>query len=121
VDILKSSICYDNKRFVSVENTKTGEVSKKTVFHYHQNNELIWAEYCGGEIVKGFLIGKADKDGRLEFGYQHINIHSEIRIGICQSFPEYLNDGRLRLKESWQWLNGDKSAGSSIIEEATEV
>ncbi len=110
-------ICYDNKRFVSVENTANGDVSEMTIFHYHQENELVWAEYCGGEILKGFLIGKADRNGRLEFCYQHINCRSELRIGICRSLPEQLSDGRLRLTESWQWLNGDKSAGLSVIEE----
>ena len=30
---------------------------------------------------------------------------------------ERLPDGRLRFKESWQWLSGDRSAGTSEIEE----
>ena len=113
----KQNINYDNRKFVSIANTENGEVSDKTKFHYHQENDIIWAEYSGGNIVKGFLIGKVDKKSMLEFGYQHINNNFEIRIGICSSSPEWLNDGRLRLIESWQWLNGDKSKGSSIIEE----
>ena len=47
----------DNKKFVAVENTANGEVSSQTEFHYHQQGKMIWAEYCGGEILKGFLIG----------------------------------------------------------------
>ena len=48
---------YDNKKFVAVENTANGEVSSQTEFHYHQQGKMIWAEYGGGEILKGFLIG----------------------------------------------------------------
>jgi hypothetical protein len=120
VVLLSQNICYDNKHFIAVTNTDNGEVSKSTVFHYHQENDIVWAEYSGGEIVKGFLIGKADRDSRLEFSYQHVNIHSEIRVGICKSSPERLDDGRLRLIETWQWLNGDKSTGSSVVEEVIQ-
>jgi len=67
------------------------------------------------------MIGKAYKDGRLEFGYQHMNIRAEIRIGVCTSSPERLADGRLRLNETWKWLSGDNSTGSSIIEEVTAL
>ena len=48
----------DDKKFVAVENTANGEVSSQTEFHYHQQGKMIWAEYGGGEILKGFLIGK---------------------------------------------------------------
>lgn len=44
----------DNKKFVAVENTANGEVSSQTEFHYHQQGNMIWAEYGGGEILKGF-------------------------------------------------------------------
>jgi len=108
---------YNGKIFTTVNNTENGEVSDKTKFFYHQDGEIVWAEYSGGDIAKGFLIGKADEDGRLEFSYQHINTHSKIRIGVCKSSPEKLSDGRLRLNESWQLLNGDCSKGTSILEE----
>ena len=49
----------DNKKFVAVENTSNGEVSSQTEFHYHQQGKMIWAEYGGGEILKGFLIRKS--------------------------------------------------------------
>ena len=37
--------------------------------------------------------------------------------GICQSTPELLPNGKLRLHEAWQWTAGDRSKGSSVIEE----
>lgn len=114
---LNESISYDNRQFTSVTNSSNGEVSELTIFNYHQECNIIWAEYLGGDILKGFLVGKVCDDAHLEFSYQHINKSMEIRIGTCSSIPEILQDGRLRLIESWQWLNGDNSKGQSVIEE----
>ena len=44
---------------------------------------MIWAEYGGGEILKGFLIGKWIDDTQIEFTYQHLNQSLENRLGRC--------------------------------------
>jgi hypothetical protein len=31
--------------------------------------------------------------------------------------PEVLPDGKIRLRENWQWTSGDFSEGESVIEE----
>ena len=77
-------------------------------------------EYYGGSIIKGFIIGQVFNNGNISFYYQHINNDNDIRIGKCDSKPELLENGLLRMYESWQWLNGDKSAGNSILEEIKE-
>lgn len=48
----------NNKIFIALENSESGEVSEQTRFHYFQQDKMVWAEYKGGEILKGFLIGK---------------------------------------------------------------
>ncbi|WP_321538875.1 hypothetical protein [Flavobacterium piscinae] len=37
--------------------------------------------------------------------------------GICHSKPEIMENGKIRLHETWQWTSGDYSNGESIIEE----
>jgi hypothetical protein len=110
-------INYDNRRFVSVANTDNGEVTSDTIFQYHQDGDLVWATYRGGSVVFGALIAKADDAGRLEMRYQHLNAAGELMTGLCRSTPERLPDGRLRLREVWQWTSGDGSRGESVIEE----
>ena len=39
--------------------------------------------------------------------------------GRCTSIPRE-EDGRLVLKENWQWLTGDKSFGESEVEEVID-
>ena len=108
---------YDSKIFVPKSNTENGEVNQSTVFHYHQKEDVVWAQYSGGEIKQGFLVGTVNVDGELNFTYQHLNEFNELRLGKCHSVPTITPDGKIELYENWQWLNGDKSKGSSIITE----
>lgn len=105
----------EGKIFQSIENTENGEVSSETLFHYHQEGEIVSADYSGGSIVKGHLLGKMVKAGHLEFTYHHINSQGQLMTGKCASVPTVLADGRLQYSESWQWLSGDKSTGNSIV------
>ncbi|MCX6217563.1 n-acetylglutamate synthase [Spirosoma sp.] len=110
---------YKNKTFRSVTNTDNGEVSSETLFHYQQQDKLVWAEYAGGSIVKGFLIAVVLPDNSLDMRYEHINTQGELMTGRCLSTPEILPDGRIRLHEQWQWTSGDQSSGESVIEEVS--
>jgi len=112
-----TKINYDNKTFTSVQNSETGDVNTETVFHYHQKDNLVWAEYTGGEIVFGSLIAKVTDDDSLEMHYQHLNAQGELMTGKCFSTPEILADGRIRLYEKWQWTSGNLAKGESIVEE----
>ena len=114
------SISYHNKTFVSTTNTANSEISSSTVFHYHQSHNnpgIVWAEYTGGSIAKGFLIATIQPDYSLDARYEHVNDKGELMTGKCYSTPELLGDGRIRLHESWQWTSGDESSGESIVEE----
>lgn len=112
-----TDICYEGKCFAPVMNATNGEVNNQTLFYYHQSGNIMWADYAGGEIKKGNIIGTVRSNGELEFYYQHINLRNELRIGKCHSIPHILNNGKIELSEKWQWLNGDKSQGSSIVRE----
>jgi hypothetical protein len=110
-----TSICYDGKQFIPKLNTENGEVDNRTIFSYRQTGNIISAEYEGGDIIQGYLLGAVAQNGELDFHYQHINTNKEIKIGKCHSVPHVLDNGKLKLNEEWQWLNGDKSTGSSVI------
>ena len=49
--------------------------------------------------------------------YHQINLREELSTGICFSKPEIMDNGKIRLYESWEWTSGDKSNGNSILEE----
>ncbi len=108
-------INYNNKVFYSLSNTNNGEVNSETIFHYFHDEDIIWANYAGGFIAKGYLVGTCDLEGNLDFYYQHININNKIKLGKCHSIPVVLENGKIELHEAWQWLIDDKSSGKSII------
>jgi hypothetical protein len=108
---------YHNKKFQPVSNTKNGETSEETLFYYQQEGNILTCSYSGGQIVCGQLIGLVDADGNIDMRYQQVNTKGELMTGICQSTPEILTDGRIRLHEIWQWTSGDQSKGNSILEE----
>jgi len=114
------SISYENRKFRSIQNSESGEVGANTLFHYHQSDDLVWAEYSGGEIVFGTLIARVHDDNSLDMRYQHLSRLGELMTGVCRSTPEILTDGRIRLHEKWTWTCGDHSSGESIIEEISD-
>lgn len=109
------TVSLDGRRFAGVTNSPEGEVGSSTVFTYHQEGEMIWADYAGGEVRKGFLVGTRTQ-GTLEFRYAHLNMSGETANGVCASRIEVLADGRLRLHESWSW-ESRAGIGSSVVEE----
>lgn len=110
-------INYDGKVFIPQSNTENGEVDEETIFHYFQEDNLFWAEYSGGDVLKGHMIGTAEDNGELDFHYQHMNKNKQVRIGKCHSIPQILKNGRIEMREKWQWLNGDLSSGESVVVE----
>ena len=110
-------INYNNKLFKPINNTDNGETSNETIFRYKQTGNILTAEYAGGKIIFGHLIGLVDENGNIEMRYHQVNNQGELMTGICYSKPEQLANGKIRLHETWQWTSGDKSKGQSIIEE----
>ena len=111
----------DEKIFKALSNSDNGEVGDDTLFYYSQTNNIISANYYGGDILKGHLIGKQLESGEFDFVYHHINTKNELKIGKCLSKAKKLDDGRLKLYEKWQWLCDDMSSGTSELIEVVEV
>lgn len=106
-----------NKSFRSIYNSVSGDVNEDTIFHYSQQDAVISGTYSGGSVEKGELHGKFITPECMVFMYQHINTQGELMTGKCKSFPETNEQGKIQLKESWQWTSGDFSKGNSILVE----
>lgn len=68
----------EGKMFRSVTNTENGEVGVGTIFSYQQSESVVWAEYEGGDIVKGHLVANVLPAGQLDMRYHHVNRSGEI-------------------------------------------
>jgi hypothetical protein len=108
---------YNNKKFKPISNSDNGDVSSDMVFHYKQTNNVLTCQYFGKQILDGHLIGLVDDAGNIEMSYHQINLKGELKTGVCSSTPVILENGKIRLKEEWQWTSGDQSKGESVLEE----
>lgn len=110
-------INYGGRLFRSVTSSETSQTDADTIFKYEQRDDLVTATYSGGGIRYGHLIGRVDEAGILDMRYHHMDTEGQLRTGVCTTTPETLPSGQLRLHEVWQWTSGDKSKGTSILEE----
>jgi hypothetical protein len=108
---------YNGKKFRPISNSDNGEISEEVLFEYKQQGNILSCDYCGGQILKGHLLGKVNDDGGIDMRYHQVNVRHEIMTGICTSTPELMPNGKIRLYEKWQWTSGDGSEGESILEE----
>lgn len=105
----------DGRRFRSAAEVPGGDVGADTVFEYVEADGIVHARYGGGAIRLGFLVGTRDGD-TLRFRYAQVRGDGTTATGRCESRIEALEDGRLRLHETWAWESQD-GAGTSVVEE----
>ena len=108
---------YNGRIFRGRSNSDDGEVDCETYFYYSQAGNVLTGRYTGGKVVDGQLLGVVHEDGSLEFCYHHLSETGDLLAGTCHSEPHLDDDGILVLKETWRWLTGDRSSGSSEVEE----
>lgn len=108
---------YHNKKFKLLSNSSNGEVSEDTIFEFTQSGNIVFANYLGGGILQGNLIGIVHENGTIDMRYHHVNSKEEIMTGKSDSKPIILASGKIQLHDHWQWTSGDCSSGNSILEE----
>ncbi|WP_327694303.1 hypothetical protein [Streptomyces sp. NBC_00459] len=102
-----------------VEDQAPGQVGTRTRFAYHEQDGEIWAEYAGGDVVRGHLVGTREGD-RLDFRYVQLKRDGTTSSGHCVSEVTELPDGRLRLAETWEW-ESQPGSGTSVVEQVQQA
>ncbi|WP_327428067.1 hypothetical protein [Streptomyces sp. NBC_01236] len=92
-----------------------GQVGTRTRFTYYEKDGEIWAEYAGGDVIRGHLLGTR-QDDRLDFRYVQLKRDGSTSSGHCVSLVVELPDGRVRLEETWEW-ESQTGSGTSVVEQ----
>ena len=108
-----AEIGYDGRVFRSTETG--GATGEAPVGHYHQQGDLVWAEFSGAHLRTGRLVGTRRPDGTIDAAYCQVTGTGTAIAGTVVSTPTVLPDGRIRLAERWRRADG--STGVSYIEE----
>lgn len=101
---------YDGRIFRPIGNPPGAPTGR-----YHQNGKLIWAEFGGGRLYFGRLVGTCDDDGTITATYCQLATDGTVTAGRVTSTPAYTDAGILTLTENWHRIDG--STGTSVIEE----
>jgi hypothetical protein len=104
---------FDKKKMNAVKTAPNGVVNLETIFHFKEVDEVITAEYSGGRIKHGYLVGKVI-EGKLAFQYSQLQDDGEKDSGHSVCDIIVLPDGRIQLVEHFVWSEG---TGTNIIEE----
>jgi len=112
---MADDISLDGRTLVGVENADQGEVSGDTEFRFEQDGNRIYAQYSGGEIIDGHLVGTL-KGNQWDIRYAQINENDETATGHSIGEITVLNDGRVRIEDQWEW-ESQEGTGESILEE----
>jgi hypothetical protein len=108
-------IDYDGRRFRAAgHDSDDGDVP---VASYRQRGDLLWAHFSGGDVRRGSLTGVCRADDTLEFTYTMVLADGSLLAGHCESTPEFLPDGRIRLHERWERYGPQAATGASQLDE----
>jgi len=108
---------YDGVRFRPVD-AELVPGAPTTVGLYHGRGGEVWAEFAGGKVLTGRLVGTTRPDGTIDGAYCQVFEDGQTAAGTLVSVPERLPDGRIRLHEHWRRADG--SSGVSVIEQAEQ-
>jgi hypothetical protein len=104
---------YDGLRFAPAGGHRVA--GETPVGVYRQHGDLVTADFSGGAVRAGRLVGTTRPDGTIDASYCMVHADGEVVAGACVSTPSVLADGRIRLTEHWRRLDG--SSGISQVEQ----
>lgn len=109
----------DNKKFKTITNTE-GLSSEDTIFFYHQHEDVITGSYKGGQVEEGFIVGKQLDHKTIQLLFQCITKDKQLLCGESRGIISINASEKLELTFDWNWLNGDRSGGTSHYVEIDE-
>ena len=111
-----NSISLDKVKMNVVNTSPNGVVNKDTIFVFSQSNEIVSAEYMGGKIVKGFLIGRLE-NSKLSFSYCQLQEDGKLDSGLSYCDVSITDKGKMRMIEHFEWSSRGGESGENIFEE----
>jgi hypothetical protein len=110
-----SKFNFDNKRFVLIQNSESGQVNSETIFEYKQQDNLVMVDYFGGTIKYGKIIADL-KDDELNMLYECLTTDNQLKAGKATAKISLSDNAKIKLNLLWEWLtNGNEKGNSEYI------
>ena len=104
----------DGLRMHAVQTAKTGVINKDTIFEFTQVGDRVWADYSGGKVERGYLVGVVSGN-KLNFRYCQMSIDGDLEGGESNCDLE-VKDGLVRIIEHFNW-ESRPGGGTNVIQE----
>jgi len=111
------SIHLDGVKMNVVKTADNGVVNHETIFNFSQKDGIVTAEYQGGKISKGFLVGKLPTPEQLEFSYCQMQIDGKLDNGVSSCQLSKNEDGKIILTEYFEWKSRPGEFGTNVFQE----
>ncbi len=103
--------------FVPVKNSDEGTVGPDTIFIFRQQGQQIFANYSGGSVKDGHLLGIFETPTTARLVYHCMTKSEVLKTGQANARFTQAQNGQLSIDMDWQWLSGDEGKGLSRYEE----
>jgi hypothetical protein len=111
-----TTINLDKIKMTVIQTAENGVVNKDTIFTFQQNGNTVSAEYAGGKIQKGFLVGQIN-DNVFTFGYCQLQTDGTLDNGLSTCELSIAETGEIRLVEHFEWKSRPGETGVNIFQE----
>jgi hypothetical protein len=108
-------IDLDGLRMNAVETDANGVIDRDTVFQFHQDGDKVHAEYAGGSIERGYLVGRLTRTV-LEFRYCQLEASGTLGGGASTCEVERDESSRVRIVENFAW-ESRPGGGRNVLRE----
>jgi len=99
-----------------IETAPNGVVNDLTIFSFSQTDNIVSATYCGGEILKGYLVGTVDKD-KLSFCFCQLQTGGKMDTGRSECDIVIDQNQKIKLIEHFEWRNRENKKGVNIFQQ----
>src|SRR6266404_3543973 len=106
-------ISLDEIKMNVVKTAENGVVNHETIFHFSQKDGIVSAEYQGGKISKGFLVGKLQNQNQLEFSYCQMQVDGKLDNGVSTCQLSKNENGKITLTEHFEWKSRPGEFGTN--------
>jgi len=109
-------LTLDKVKMTVIQTAENGVVNKDTLFYFTQEGNVVQAEYAGGKIKKGFLIGQIDVHV-LRFRDCQLQTDGVLDNGVSSCELSMSDTGRIRLVEHFEWKSMSGETGVNVFQE----
>jgi hypothetical protein len=112
------NISLDGLKMHAVETDPNGVIGIDTIFTFYQSGSKVTAEYSGGQIEQGYLVGIVE-DLELCFCYCQLEKSGNLNSGHSTCELSLSADSLIQIIEHFQWQS-KPGGGRNIIQELLE-